>query len=177
MSGLGRTDSPAKRDDCAKVRARIIDAVVGSPKSEFDMLALEPYVAAHLANCAGCAEFLADLVSIQRMAERDRTASENDARRRLEVPPSGSFIDTAIDEGLTRKERLPGWKGASLLENVAFLAFAILILSLQFTLFSRLRPEVVLGVEVALNWLAPFAFYAIYRLDSKTARGGEEDLR
>ncbi len=121
--------------------------------------------------------FLEDQAKIQSIAERARDKVEGRIRERVESRLSMPAIEAAIDEGLARREALSGRGGASLWENIAFLAFAAVVLAIQTVVLLRLRPAVFLGLEAGLNWLAPFVFYVIFRLDRRAVRRREEARR
>jgi len=162
---------------CDAARAHMVEAVLGAPAAGFTPESLDDEVRSHLAGCEDCREFLKDLVAMNKMAGAERSHAESQVAALVESRLSLPAIDSAIEEGLKRRESAARPRGASLLENLAFLAFAAVVLTLQVSLLTRLRPEVVIGVEAGLNWLAPLTLYIIYRLDRRLSRREEEGSR
>ena len=162
---------------CDDARARMVETVLGAPAEGLTAESLDAETRAHLDDCQECREFLRDLVAMNKMAAVESTGAEGNAEELIESRLSLPAIESAIEEGLAGRDSVKARKGASLMENLAFLLFALSVLAVQVSLFIRLRPEVVLGLEAGLNWLAPFAFYIIYRLDRRSSRREEEGSR
>lgn len=158
---------------CEEARARIAQAVLGPEAAGCGTGSLDPETRSHLSGCEECREFLKDLTAMSAMALDEKSATEEATRDLIESRLALPAIESAIEEGLARRDSGARHKGASFMENLAFVLFAIAVLTAQVAIFVRLSPVAVLGLEAGLNWLAPFIFYAIYRLDRR--RGREEE--
>ena len=178
---MSRPDGAAEprrdQETCAGIRSRLLDSVIGAPASGFKSESLDPEIRAHLDACDECSAFRDELLCIQKTAEQARMAAESTLGERAKSSSAMQTIWSAIDEGLERREALPRRKGSLLVENLAFLTFALAVLFAQAMVLLRLKPAVVIGLEAGLNWLAPFIFYVIFRLDRRPARRGGEGLR
>ncbi|MGE5579092.1 MAG: hypothetical protein ACM3WU_03520 [Bacillota bacterium] len=163
---------------CLDAEARIIEAVLDTPKDDggFKIDLLDSKTREHLDVCDRCRAFLKDLLELQEAVVLDRETAHDRGRELVEARLALPAIQSAIDQGLERRNAAYRQKGASLAENLAFAAFAFLVLLVQAFTLTRLRPEVALGLEAGLNWLAPFVFYVIFRLDQRrTARAAQAE--
>lgn len=141
---------------CEAVRGRLIDAAMSA--EGFTEGSLDDSTRSHLAECAECRAFLDQILAMKRLAAEEASVAEPDMRA----------IHAAIDEGMARAAPT----GATLVEKVAFLLFALVLVTAQVLLLRRLRPIGVLALEAGLNWVAPFVFYIVFRLDRRARRKG-----
>lgn len=163
---------------CLDAEAQIVEAILETPKNDrgFRIEQLDSKTREHLDVCHRCRAFLKDLLELQETVVLDRKTAHDRGKELVEARLALPAIQSAIDQGLERRTAAHRRKGASLAENLAFAAFAFLVLLAQAFTLTRLRPEVALGLEAGLNWLAPLVFYVIFRLDQRrTVRAAQAE--
>ncbi|HHY93764.1 MAG TPA: hypothetical protein GX513_01950 [Firmicutes bacterium] len=121
---------------------------------------LKATVRAHLDGCPECRAFLNEVLAARRVAEILRAEAEVPAveaeaavRRALAAVPARRRQATPAK--LTWQERL------------GFALMAAVVLGVQALLLQQLPPSGFLALELAVNWLAPFVFYIIFRSDNR----------
>lgn len=115
-------------------------------------------VRGHLEGCPECRAFLDELVATRRLAEAlpaeaEVSLMEGQAAVRRALAAAGG--QAAIAQSTWR-------------ERLGFVLMAGAMLGAQVLLLKILQPAGFVAFEVALNWLAPFIFYVIFRMDNRT---------
>lgn len=160
-------------ESCEAVRRQLIDAVMD--RESFSEESLDENTRSHLAQCSKCRAFLNEVLAVKRFGAEAYRELGSGAEEAAEVRPDMEAISAAIDEGMARASgarpsRAATTAGATFIEKVAFLVFAVALVTAQVLFLRRLRPVSVLAIEVGLNWLAPFVFYVAFRIGSRTLR-------
>lgn len=119
----------------------------------------------HLEGCPECRAFLDELVATRRLAgalpaEGEVSLMEAQAAVRRAVAAAGRHARVAQST----------WR-----ERLGFVLMAGAMLGAQALLLELLEPAGFVVFQVALNWLAPFLFYILFRLDNRVMdkRAGE----
>lgn len=165
---------------CDKVRSHLIDALW--ERSISDLERLNPQIQTHLQKCQKCKKFWNDLVAMHKMFSKVE----------LRIQPNVEAISKAVtsameqmvieqvesDETLTsaEKHKLAERKPTiSWPEKIGFLLLATLGVLFQGFLLSCFKPSGFLVFNIGFNWLTPFVFYFIYRLDRRSLRSQKKE--
>lgn len=175
-------------------RERLIQAawLANGPGDE----ALPPEVRDHLKICPECRQFFAEVKTARRLAlsatvDTDVTEAETRlaverAMRTAETIQVSAITEAATQEAPRREapahetpvHEAPTHETATPLlptpmEKAGFALMALGILGVQALLAAALRPAGFVALEIFLNWMAPFTFYIIFRLNRLAGDGKE----
>lgn len=130
----------------------------------FHLDAVPAEVRGHLEGCPECRAFLDELLAARRLA------GALPAEAGVSLMEAQAAVRRALAAAGRQAVAQSNWR-----EGLGFVLMAGAMLGAQALLLKMLEPGGFVAFQVALNWLAPFLFYIIFRLDNRVTdkRAGE----